>query len=72
MWRDFKGGVYWDELAETCGDISRMMGFRGAARFRGNMVISILTYARFSNKGCHLLEIHHEKSHVNFLELIRS
>ena len=24
--RDFKGGVYWDELAEMYGDISRVVG----------------------------------------------
>ena len=33
MWRDLEGGVYWDELADRCGDISRMAGFRGVARF---------------------------------------
>ena len=38
MQRDFEGGVYWDELADRCGDILRAAGFRGAARFRGNMV----------------------------------
>ena len=38
MRRDFEGGVYWDELADRCGDISRAAGFRGAARFRGNTV----------------------------------
>ena len=21
MWRDFEGGVYWDELAETCSEV---------------------------------------------------
>ena len=31
----FDGGIYWDELAETCSDISRVAGFRGAA---GNAV----------------------------------
>ena len=31
--RDFEGGVYWDELAEICGKISRAVGFQGAARF---------------------------------------
>ena len=41
MRRDFEGGVYWDEFAETCGDISRVAGFRGAARFRENMVSEI-------------------------------
>ena len=25
---DFEGGVYWDELAEICGEISRAAGFR--------------------------------------------
>ena len=38
MRRDFEGGVYWDELADRCSDISRAAGFRGAARFRGNTV----------------------------------
>ena len=38
MRRDFEGGVYWDELVDRCGDISRAAGFRGAARFRGNTV----------------------------------
>ena len=38
MWRDFEGSVYWDELADRCGDISRTAGFRGAARFQGNTV----------------------------------
>ena len=33
MRRDFEGGVYWDELAEICGDISRVAGFRGVANF---------------------------------------
>ena len=41
MRRDFEGGVYWDELADRCGDISRVAGFRGAARFRGNTVYNI-------------------------------
>ena len=39
MRQDFEGGVYWDELAEICSEISRAAGFRGAARFRGNTVI---------------------------------
>ena len=38
MQRDFEGGVYWDKLADRCGEISRAAGFRGAARFRGNTV----------------------------------
>ena len=29
MWRDFKGSIYWDELAETCGNILRASGFQG-------------------------------------------
>ena len=33
-----RGSVYWDELADRCGEISRAAGFRGAARFRGNTV----------------------------------
>ena len=40
MRRDFEGGVYWDKLADRCGNISRAVGFRGAARFWGNTVIS--------------------------------
>ena len=43
MRRDFEGGVYRDELAETCGDILRAAGFRGAARFRGNTVPLVLS-----------------------------
>ena len=39
MRRDFEGGVYWDEMADRCGDISRAAGFRGAARFRGNRYV---------------------------------
>ena len=35
MRRDFEGVVYWDELADRCGNISRAAGFRGAATFRG-------------------------------------
>ena len=44
MWQDFEGGVYWVELAEICGEISRVAGFRGVVRFRGNMVHYIHTY----------------------------
>ena len=29
MWHNFEDGVYQDELAEICGDISRVVGFRG-------------------------------------------
>ena len=32
MRRDFEDGVYWDELAEICGEISKAVEFRGAAR----------------------------------------
>ena len=38
MRRDFEGGIYWDELADRCGDISRAAGFWSVARFRGNTV----------------------------------
>ena len=38
MRQDFEGGVYWDELADRCGNILRAAGFQGAARFRGNTV----------------------------------
>ena len=44
MRRDFEGGVYWHELAETCGEISRAAGFRGAARFRGNTVATVCNF----------------------------
>ena len=30
MWRDFEGGIDWDELAEICSDILSAAGFRGA------------------------------------------
>ena len=43
MRQDFEGGVYWDELADKCSDISRAAGFQGAARFRGNTVINFIT-----------------------------
>ena len=33
MWQDFEGGIYWDKLAETCCDTSRVEGFQGVARF---------------------------------------
>ena len=33
--------VYWDELAEACGDISRVAGFRGVVRFQGNIMVII-------------------------------
>ena len=39
MRRNFEGGVYRDEFAETCGEILRAVEFRGAVRFRGNTVI---------------------------------
>ena len=42
MQQDFEGNVYWEKFAETCGDISRAAGFRGAARFRGNTVYNLL------------------------------
>ena len=41
MRRDFEGGVYWDELADRCSEISRAVGFRGAVRFRGNTVLRL-------------------------------
>ena len=41
MWQDFKGGIYWDELTEICGEISRAAGFRSAARFRGSTVVPV-------------------------------
>ena len=30
---DFEGGVYWDKWVEICGEISRVVGFRGVVRF---------------------------------------
>ena len=41
MWQDFEGSIYWDAFAETCGEISRAAGFRGAMRFQGNTVTVI-------------------------------
>ena len=38
MQQDFEGGVHYDELAEICGDILRVVGFRGVAKFLGNMI----------------------------------
>ena len=43
MRQHFEGGIYWDELAEICGEILRAAGFRGAARFRGNTVVFFCT-----------------------------
>ena len=49
MRRDFEGGVYWGEMADRCGDISRAAGFRGAARFRGNTVILMVHVVKVVN-----------------------
>ena len=49
MRRDFKGGVYWDEYAETCGEISGAAGFRGAVRFQENTVCGNGTGSTKSN-----------------------
>ena len=38
MWQDFEGGIYWDELAETCDDIFKGSGIQGVVRFQGNTV----------------------------------
>ena len=38
MRQDFEGGIYWDKLAEICGNISRIARFQVVARFRANMV----------------------------------
>ena len=35
----FRRQCYWDELAETCGGISRMAAFRGVVGFRKSVVI---------------------------------
>ena len=43
MRRDFEGGIYWNELADRCGDISRAAGFRGAATFQGIWYLFSLT-----------------------------
>ena len=29
MPQDFESGIYWDELADRCGKISRAVGFKG-------------------------------------------
>ena len=39
MQRHFEGGVYWNQLAEIYGEMSRAVGFRGVVRFRGIMVL---------------------------------
>ena len=59
MRRDFEGGVYWDELADRCGDISRAAGFRGAARFRGNTVCACVWAWHYrSPVQCSTPEVH--------------
>ena len=62
MRRDFEGGVYWVELADRCGDISRAAGFRGAARFRGNTVSLV----------CVLFDPAIPTSFFNFIQLFQS
>ena len=47
MQPDFEGGVYWDDFAETCGDISRAAEFRGAVRFQGNMASLTLNLMQY-------------------------
>ena len=42
MQRDLEGSIDGDELPETCGDISRVVGFQGVARFQGNTVSLIV------------------------------
>ena len=49
MRQDFEGGVYQDELAETCGDILRVAGFRG------NTVIYSILYVTLHGKTKHIL-----------------
>ena len=63
MRRDFEGGVYWDELADKCGDISRAAGFRGAATFRGNTVSKERKWniKQYKHRLCHHLN---ESSHL--------
>ena len=46
MRRDFEGGVYWDELADRCGDISRVVGFQGVVTFQGNTVNHVIGSAK--------------------------
>ena len=42
--RDFEGGIFWDELTETCGDISKAAGCRGVARFWGKNTVYCVDY----------------------------
>ena len=52
MWQDIEGGIYWDELAETCSDISRAEKFQGAVRFRGNTctyIVHVHVHVRYAN-----------------------
>ena len=48
MRRDFEGGVYWDEMADRCGDISRAAGFRGNTVYYGCNVHVNTTTVDFS------------------------
>ena len=34
--------IYWDKLAEIYDNIFRVMGFRGAARFQGNIMVIMM------------------------------
>ena len=34
MRRDFEGGIYWDEFAETCGDFRRQQDFKVRPDFK--------------------------------------
>ena len=38
----FEGGVYWNQPPYRCGKISRVAGFQGVARFRGNTVVDLI------------------------------
>ena len=48
MWQDFEGSIYWDELAETCSDISRAAGFRGNTVCVVSYVAFFFFFATFS------------------------
>ena len=67
----FEGSVYWGELAETCGDISRVAGVWGVATFQGNTVCRYRTLLLHELKGlqraCSC--VHNNLYNTSFVEL---
>ena len=69
MRRDLEGSVYWDELADRCGEISRAAGFQGAARFRGNMIyiyVGIHVHVHVCHLHAHITHVHNFAIVVTF------